>query len=290
MPFFQSLQKGRFIVTSEVQVSVESDTDALVRELTRVKGRVNGVVVSEVEIEGVTCDSLPLCSALKQAGYDPVLETAVRERNRIEIQSHLMRAADAGITNLLTFTRDYRITGDSLNEMMFFHVDSAKLFSVLNSLREGVDVKGKDLQRAYQFFLGAGIDSSWGRKVPDMELKEIDQMAGMGTGFFLTTPVFDLNEFSQFYGRVREFGVPVVAEVILIRSAGMAHFMNKYIRPNLVPGHMIQRLLKAADKEQVSIEIFGELVKGLREICDGIHILPVGAEERVGTYLNVLKE
>ena len=66
--------------------------------------------------------------------------------------------------------------------------------------------------------------------------------------------------------------------------------LNKYIRPNLVPGHIIQRLLKAADKEQVSIEIFGELVKGLREICDGIHILPVGAEERVGTYLNVLRE
>lgn len=128
MSFFESLSKKSFTVTSEVQVSAESDTDAIVRELARIKGRVSGVIVSEVELEGVACDSVPLCCALKQTGYDPVLETTVRTRNRIEIQGHLIKAADSGITNLLAFTRDYRITGDSLNELMFFHVDSAKLW------------------------------------------------------------------------------------------------------------------------------------------------------------------
>ena len=142
---------------------------------------------------------------------------------------------------------------------MFFHVDSGKLFSVLNSLSEGVDVKGKDLQGAYAFSVGAGIDAGWGKKVPDLELKEIEHMVEMGTRFFITTPVFDLTEFGQFHDRVKQFGVPIIAEVILIRSAGMGHLMNKYVRPNCVPPHIIERLGRAPNKEKASIEIFRSL-------------------------------
>lgn len=290
MSFLESLDRKSFTVTSEVQVSVESDKDAIVRELGRLKGRVSGLIVSEVELEGVACDSVPLCSALKQTGYDPVLETSIRTRNRIEIQGHLVKAADAGVTNILAFTRDYRLTGDSLNEMMFFHVDCAKLFSVLTSLKQGVDVKGKEMKTPYDFSVGAGIDACWGKKVPDLELKEIEHMVEMGTGFLLTTPVFDLNEFAQFHDRVKQFGVPIIAEVILIRSAGMAQLMNKYMRPNLVPPHILQKLMKAPDKEKASIEIFRDLVKGLKQVCDGIHIVPFGAEDRVGKYLNAVRE
>ena len=100
-------------------------------------------------------------------------------------------------------------------------------------------------------------------------------------------PTIELCLESTRYGK--QFGVPVIAEVILIRSAGMGHLMNKYIRSNLVPTHIMQKLLKAPDKEKASIEIFRELVKGLKDICQGIHIVPFGAEDRVGTYLNTLR-
>lgn len=289
MSFSNKLEQNKFVITSELQVSAETDTDSVLGGLMRIKGRIDGLIVSEVEIEGVACDSVSICGELKKNGYNPLFETTTREKNRLELQGQLIKAADVGINNLLAFTRDYRITGDSLNEMMFFHVDSGKLFSVLNSLREGVDVKGKELQSAYDFSVGAGIEAGWGKKVPDLELKEIEHMVEMGTQFFITTPVFDLAEFRQFYDRVKQFGVPIIAEVVLIRSAGMGHLMNKYVRPNLVPAHIIQRLMKAPDKEKASIEIFAELVKGLREICHGIHIVPFGAEDRVGSYLNAVR-
>jgi len=289
MSFLERLQKEKFVVTSEVQVSVETDTNSMIEALNRIKGRVDGLIVSEVEIEGVVCDSVNVCSTLRQSGYDPLLETTTREKNRIELQNQLIKASDAGIDNLLTFTRDYRLTGDGLNEMMFFHVDSAKLFSVLESLKEGHDVKGNQLNKSVDFAVGAGIDSSWGKKVPDLELREMEHLVQMGTKYFITTPVFDLDDFSQFSQRVKPFGVPIIAEVILIRSAGMGHLLNKYIRPNLVPGSMIQRLLKAPDKEKASVEIFTELIKGLRGMCHGIHIVPFGAEDKLAKYLDAVK-
>ncbi len=289
MSFSDKLDQNKFIITSEVQVSVETDTESILGGLNRIKGRIDGLIVTDAEIEGVACDSVTVCSALKESGYNPLFETTTREKNRIELQTQLVKAADAGINSLLAFTRDYRITGDSLNEMMFFHVDSGKLFSVLQSLKEGVDVKGKDLQGPYAFDLGAGIEAGWGKKVPDLELREIEHMVEMGTRFFITTPVFDLGEFSQFYERVKQFGVPIIAEVILIRSAGMGLLMNKYMRPNLVPGRIIEQLTRAPNKEKASIEIFAELVTGLRGICNGIHIVPFGAEDKVGSYLNAIR-
>ena len=289
MSFIECLQKDRFVVTSEVQVSVETDTSAMVSALNKIKGRVDGLIVSEVEIEGVVCDSVNVCSTLRLSGYDPLFETTTREKNRIDLQNQLIKASDAGIQNLLTFTRDYRLTGDGLNELMFFHVDSAKLFSVLESLKEGHDVKGNQLNKSVEFAVGAGVDSSWGKRVPDLELREMEAMVQLGTKYFITTPVFDLDDFSQFVERVRPFGIPIIAEVILIRSAGMGHLLNKYIRPNLVPGNMIQRLLKAPDKEKASIEIFTELIKGLRSTCHGIHIVPYGAEDKISKYLDAVK-
>jgi 5,10-methylenetetrahydrofolate reductase len=277
MSFTEKLDSNKFIITSEVQVSVETDPNSMIDGLKRIKGRIDGLIVSEVEIEGVACDSLSVCGTLRESGYDPLFETTTREKNRIELQGQLIKASEAGIKN-------------RLNEMMFFHVDAGKLFSVLDHLKDGVDVKGKDLARPLGFSVGAGIDASWGRKIPDLELKEMEHMAKMGTKFFLTTPVFDLEEFHQFYKRVKQFGIPIIAEVILIRSAGMGNLFNRYMRPNLVPQALIQRLLKAPDKERASIEIFTELVKGLREFCHGMHIVPFGAEDRVGSYLSAVRK
>jgi methylenetetrahydrofolate reductase (NADPH) len=289
MFFSGRLDQNKFLVTSEVQVSPEVDAEDVLGGLKRIRGRIDGLIVAETDIEGVSCDSIPVCNVLRGAGYDPLFETTTREKNRIELQNQLLRAAEAGIDNVLAFTRDYRITGDSLNEMMFFHVDSAKLFSVISSLKEGVDVKGKELQAPCDFSVGAGIDAGWGKKIPDLELKEIERMVELGTRFFVTTPVFDLDDFAQFCSRVKQFGAPIIAEVVLIRSAGMGQLMNKYIRPNLVPPSIMTRLLKAPDKEKASIEIFTELVTGLREVCHGIHIVPFGAEDRVSNYLTAIK-
>ena len=290
MSFTEKLDTKRFVITSEVQVSVETDPNVMIDGLKKIRGSIDGLIVSEVEIEGVACDSLSFCGTLRESGYDPMFETTTREKNRIELQNQLIKASETGVKNLLTFTRDYRLTGDGLNEMMFFHVDAGKLFSVLEHLKDGVDVKGKDLARPLDFAVGAGIDASWGRKVPDLELKEMEHMAGMGTKFFLTTPVFDLDEFHRFYDRVKPFGIPIIAEVILIISAGMGSLLNRYMRPNLVPQALIQRLAKAPDKEKASIEIFTDLVKGLKEFCRGIHIVPFGAEDRVGSYLSAAKK
>jgi 5,10-methylenetetrahydrofolate reductase len=89
--------------------------------------------------------------------------------------------------------------------------------------------------------------------------------------------------------RVGPIHLPVIAEVILVRSAGMGIFLNKYVRPGLVPNHIIEKLAKAPDKERTSIEIIRDLVKGLKEVCQGVHFIPVGSMDRLNKFLDAVE-
>jgi 5,10-methylenetetrahydrofolate reductase len=285
----ENLKKKRFVVTSEIQPPIGTGVQELVRNVERIRGRIDALTVPELKIEGLVTDTMGTCRVLKDQKFDPILQTTTREKNRIDIQEHLLRASESGIENILAFTEDYRITGDSLQEIMFFHVDSGKLFSVIESLREGHDISGKEISVKPNFYVGSGIDSSWGKKVPDMELQEMEELVSLGTEYFLTTPVFDLDSFKQFMAKVGPIRIPVIAEVILVRSAEMGLFLNKHVKPNLVPNHIIEKLARAPDKEKASIEIISDLVKGLKELCQGVHFIPIGAEDRISKYLDALK-
>jgi len=289
MKLKEALTKKQFVVTSEVQTPIDQEPEDLVKSLSAIKGRVHGISLSEVELEGVVGDTVKTCELLNQNRLEPIYQTTTRDKNRLQLQKDLLNAHDAGVDNLLVFTEDYRITGDSLQEMMFFHVDAGKLQSVLEHIREGQTVDGKELPSQPEFLLGSGVESDWGKKVPELELKEMEEMIKIGTGFFLTTPVFDLDKFAKFLKQAQTFGIAVIAEVMILRTAGMARFLNRHLKPGLVPEWIIQKIAKAPDKQKASIEIFADTVNGLKDLCQGVHIITIGAEEKLRYYLDAAK-
>ena len=289
MTLKDSLVEKKFVITSEVQPPIDEQPKEIIKKLELVRGRVDGLTVPELEIEGVVADTIKTCKLLKENRFDAIYETTTREKNRLQIQKDLLNAYKAGVENLLVFTDDYRITGDSLQEMMFFHVDSGKLSSVLDHLREGHTVDGKDLPFRPEFTFGSGIESKWGKSVPELEMKEMEEMTKIGTGYFLTTPVFDVGVFEKFMKQVNTFGVPVIAEVMILRTAGMAHFLNRHLKSGLVPDWIIRKLAKAPDRQRASIEVFVDIVSGLKDLCHGIHIITMGAEDKLRYYLDAAK-
>ena len=290
MKLKDALTKRKFVVTSEVQTPLGDDTpEQLVDRLRAIRGRVDGVSVSDVDLEGVVGDSIQACELLEQNRFSSIYQTTTRDKNRIQLQKDLTLAHQAGIENLLVFTEDYRITGDTLQEQMFFHVDAGKLNSVLQHLRDGRTIEGDSLSTPLDFTLGSGVESLGGKKVPKEGMKEMETLKLMGAGYFLTTPIFDLDHFEKFLRQVNTFDVPVIAEVFLLRNAAMARFINRHFKPGLVPDWVIQKMDKAANKTQASIEIFADLVKGLKQLCQGIHIITLGGEEKLKPYLDAAK-
>jgi methylenetetrahydrofolate reductase (NADPH) len=289
MKLKEALKKGRFVVTSEVQMPVDEGPQKLIDRLALVRGRVDGVTVPELDIEGVVGDSINTCDLLQKNRFEAIYQTTTREKNRLQLEKDLVSAHEAGVENILVFTEDYRITGDSLQEMMFFHVDAGKLSSVLEHMREGHTVDGKELTSKAEFVLGSGVESGWGKNIPELEMKEMEEMTKIGTGYFLTTPVFDVDIFEKFLKQTQTFGVPVIAEVLILRTSGMAQFLNRHFKSGLVPEWMIRKLASAPDKKKASIELFADTVKSLKDLCQGIHIITIGGEERLRHYLDAAK-
>ena len=60
-------------------------------------------------------------------------------------------------------------------------------------------------------------------------------MIKLGTGYFLTSPVFGPDAFQKLMKQVDTFRIPVIAGVVLVRTAGLAHFINRHVKNGLFP-------------------------------------------------------
>ena len=69
----------------------------------------------------------------------------------------------------------------------------------------------------------------------------------------------------------------------------MARFLNRHLKSGLVPEWAIQKLALAKDNEKASIELFAETVKGLKQLCNGVHIITIGGEDKLQKYLDAAK-
>lgn len=290
MKLKESLEKKRFVVTSEVQVPFSDEKpESIIKNFSRVKGRIDGVSVSEMDIEGVVSDTIKSCNILKQNNLNAIYQTTTRDKNRFQLQKDLTLAHETGVENLLVFTEDYRIAGNTLQESMFFHVDSGKLASVMDHLKHGRSIEGKDLDKKIEFTLGSGIETPWGRDMPKRGMEEMEDMMNVGAGYFLTTPIFDVEQFAKFMKQVQPFEVPVIAEVLILRTAEMGKFLNRHFKSGLVPEWVIQKLLKASDKKKASMELFSDTIKNLQDVCQGVHIITIGGVDNLVDYLNAAK-
>ena len=90
----------------------------------------------------------------------------------------------------------------------------------------------------------------------------------------------------------------IMAGIIPLKSAGMAKYMNDNVPGIDVPQDMIDRLAAAAaeGKEkgikglpmQLGIEMAAEMIAKIKDekLCDGVHIMAIGAEKNVPTILD----
>jgi methylenetetrahydrofolate reductase (NADPH) len=85
--------------------------------------------------------------------------------------------------------------------------------------------------------------------------------------------------------RAGKFGAPILAGIIPLKSAGMAKFMNKNVSGVFVPDKLIEKMTTAEDKTQMGIEIAADLIKELKDMCQGVHIMAIGWEKKVPLVL-----
>jgi methylenetetrahydrofolate reductase (NADPH) len=270
---------GKFVITSEAGPPKGVDTTKMLEEVDLLLDEVDAFNVTDQQSSVMRLGSLAVSHLLKQRGAEPIFQVTCRDRNRIALQSDLLSAYILGIENVLCLTGDYVSLGDHPGAKPVFDLDSVSLIHTAKTLCEGHDLAGKELLGAPDFCIGAVV--SPGADPLEPQIIKMENKIEAGAQFFQTQAVYDLDQFSEFVRQIEHLKVPVLGGIILLKSAGMARFMNRNVAGVHVPEDLIDEMDEATDRVATSIDIAARLIRGMKDLCQGVHIMALGWEKWV---------
>ena len=294
----QAFAEGKFGVTAEMappkgyDFSEEMETAKLIKDL------VHGINVTDMQSACLKASSLGFCIALKQIGAEPILQMTGRDRSRMAIMGEFLSAGYFGIDTMLALTGDHTYVGDCKASKPVFDLDSVGILKMLTKMEAtGTDCGGNPLTSTPKFYKGASVtpvyEPVW------LQINKLKKKVDAGAEYVQTQAMFSADALEDFMNEVVKENIKVhlMAGIIPLKAAGMARYMNENVPGIAVPDDMIQRLAAAAaeGKEKgvkglpakAGIEMAADLIRDIksRGICDGIHLMTIGAEKNIPTIL-----
>jgi 5,10-methylenetetrahydrofolate reductase len=283
----KALAEKDFVVTAEIGPPKGTDVAAMIHHIDLLKDKVDALNVTDNQSSVMRVSSLAACRLILDRGGEPILQLTCRDRNRLALQSELLSAWVLGVKSVLCLTGDYVTVGDHPQAKPVFDLDSVQLLQTVGLLNQGKDLAGKDLQGKTDFFAGAVVTPEADPIEP--QLIKFRKKVAAGARFFQTQAIYDLDNFKRFMDEARKHEVKIMAGIVLLVSAGMARYMNKNVPGIFVPDALIEELAGAEKGKaiEVGIRIAGRMIRQLREekLCDGVHIMAIGKEDRVPDIL-----
>ncbi len=281
MKLTELFDKGEFVVTGEVGPPKGASAQEVLEGARVMRDYVAAVNITDNQSAVMRLGSLAVARLLKEEDIEPVFQMTCRDRNRIALQSDLLSADALGVDNVLIITGDHMALGDHPEAKPVFDLDSVSLLAAARSLNEGHDMADIELEQPTDLCLGAVVaPDSYN---VDLQLIKMEKKIEAGAQFFQTQAVYDPETFGQFMERAREFGVPVMAGIVPVKSAGMAKFMNANVAGVNVPDWIIERMADTPKEErkQVAAQITADFIRDVKDLCQGAHIMPQGWDDLV---------
>jgi len=286
MSFSDKLKQNKFLITSEIGPPKGTEIEEELRQAVAIKDRVDAINVTDLQSSVMKLGSLSVCRLLKEKGVEPILQMTCRDRNRLALQSDLLSAYVLGIENVLLLTGDHPALGDHPEAKPVFDLDSVQLISVAKMLESGKDMKGNLLNGAPKFCIGAVVNP--GAEPLEPEIIKMRKKIQAGAQFFQTQAIFDIDVYKNFLDKIKGIKIPILAGIVILKSAAMAKYMNENVSGVYVPDNLIEEIQSVAkeDRPKKGVEIAVRLVKELKSLCSGIHIMPLGWNKLVPLILD----
>ena len=281
--FSESLRSGRFVVTTELNPPKGTDLGVLLRHAEALSGMVDAFNVTDSAGANMTMAPIAAAHLMLDRGIEPILQVTGRDRNRIALEGEMLSAAALGVTNILCMSGDPPGRGDHPDAVGVFDLKAETLLEAVRSMNTGTDMYGNELRGTPSLFAGAVANP--GADDLDKELARMEEKARLGAAFFQTQAVYDAAAFEKFMETARGFGVPVLAGMIVVKSARMARFLNDNLPGVTVPESIIDEMDAARDRVAASIRITARLICEVRGMCDGAHVMAIGWESRIPEIL-----
>ena len=278
-----SLAQKPFTLTAELNPPKGTELNDLFAAGEALKDSVAAFNLTDSAASRMAMAPLAVARLLKDRGIESTLQIAGRDRNRLAIQADMLAAHALGVENIVCMTGDPPSGGDHPDAKPVFDLGAEDILKAAVSLESGHDLTGNTLKGSPRFLRGAVVNVA----VPDLG-KEIGRMEGKieaGAEFFQTNAVYEPAGFEAFMKRVSGLKVPVLAGIIMLKSAKQARYMTERIPGVVVPDPLIDELERAESRVAASVAMAGRIVRDVAPMCQGVHIMAIGWEHRIGAVM-----
>lgn len=282
------LRLGEFTVTAEVAPPVSVATGKLCRNVEMVMPYVAAVNFTDCPSATPRMSSIACSKLALEAGAEPVMQIAARDRTRTGLQAEVIGASALGIRNILCLSGDSaRMGPPPLGRMDVIDIDSIQMLWILRRMRdEGKYLDGRPIKCRPEYFLGAAASPFASR--PEFQAIREHKKVNAGAQFFQTNLVYDADGLEVWLNALAKRDlldkVFILVGITPLKNLKMAQYMHHEVPGVFIPESVLRRLEEAGDGvQEEGVQIALELIEAVRQKqgINGIHLMAVGWEEIV---------
>jgi len=281
MNFSKKLASGNFTVLAEMHTPKGVNISKLVADVQRIKGRVDAIVVPDMDNGIVRMSALAAGVLARQEGLETIIHMYCRDKNRLALQGDALAAYVLGIPNIVVVHSDDMSQSDHREAKTVNDIDEINLLEVISSLSGGKDMQGFELDGVPEFTTGCTIAPYGSDKELELELELARKKIDAGASFVITPPVFDISSFTSFFEKANVLGVPIIPTVFLIKSLAIAQYIANSEPGSNISDDLIRRIRKSSDRELEGIKIAGETISSLKGTAQGVKLQTLGWENKL---------
>ena len=271
-----AIESGRFVVTSELTPPKGTELGPLLDKADALRDIVTAFNLTDSHAARMAMAPMAAARCLLESGAEPIVQMTSRDRNRLALQADMLGAHALGVRNLVFMGGDPPANGDHPDAKAVFDLPSSALLSAASALGRGEDLMGNSLSGSAEFLLGAVVNP--GASDLAGELRRLEEKAEAGARFFQTQAVYDIGVYERFIEATRDMNLSFLTGIIPLKSPKMAEYMNTKVPGISIPNNLIKEIGDAPDRRAASAEIAARIIRQVRPMANGVHIMAVGWE------------
>ena len=272
--FADLLERGEFVITTDITSSTGVDTSGISSQLASVEHLVDAVILGfRNDYNLATPNPIGLIPTILGHGFDAILNVECRDRNRLALQSDLFAASILGIENIMCVTGDMFIGNEYGDIETVFDVGSTDLIHIASNLSNGIDVIGSHIDNTPKFYVG-GMVNPFASELADDIIRMKDKVEA-GAKVFITQPFFDIDRLEEFRAAIGSIQAKVISSIVVLDAVDRAKRMNNI--PGIeIPQNIIMEIESSAEHKSKGIDIAARTINKAKAIYDGVHIINLG--------------
>ncbi len=266
-----------------------TDLTQTINSALAIRGRVDALYFPDNPMAIMRMNPLAPCHLLQQKNMETILNINARDRNRLSFQSDLLAAWALGVQSIVLNEGEDPAFGDHPVAKPCQDLTMEGMLDAVSSFKAGKDLAGQAIDAPPSFHVGIRIKITDDIEGNRKKAEELSKWAGLGVQFVFLGSTYDVETIKQFSSAATGAGIQLFPSILLLKSVGMAKYLNTIAGTPNIPDEIIRKIMKAPIKQKAGIEIAAEFMGEIDALCAGNVIVPLGWEAKVPELLDLLQ-